>query len=229
MDLSLQDVTELLHVTELEVKDWVKTGKIPFYRLNNELRFSRCEIEDWMLHSGVAGVVENASFNRKNVVGSQAFNLFRAVNRGGVFFDVEACDKEQLIRQMAEVLSERFSWDKEAVSQLLLDRERLMPTALNQGVAVPHTRDFLLNTHFDLVTLVFLKKPLEYGALDQRPVDTLFFLFACEDKKHLQLLAKIAHLSSQTHVLDKLRHLKSTEEVLDHIRVWEANLAGMMP
>ena len=87
--------------------------------------------------------------------------------------------------------------DAGVIGDLLLDREALQPTALSNGIAIPHTRDFLLNAHYDVVTIAFLKNPIDYGALDGKPVHTLFFLFATDDKKHLHLLAKIAHLSSQ--------------------------------
>ncbi len=50
MDLKLKDVTELLNVSETTVKRWISDGKIPYYRLNNQYRFSRSEIENWVLN-----------------------------------------------------------------------------------------------------------------------------------------------------------------------------------
>jgi PTS system nitrogen regulatory IIA component len=114
--------------------------------------------------------------------------------------------------------------DAEVMTDLLLDRENLMPTALNNGIAVPHTRDSLLNAHHDAVVVVFLDEPLEYGALDGKPVHTLFFLFACEDKRHLHLLAKIAHLSSQPHVLEFFQTKPSKERLLSFIKEWESQI-----
>ena len=99
-----------------------------------------------------------------------------------------------------------------------------MPTALNNGIAVPHTRDSLLNTVHDVVFVVCLDDPLEYGAFDGKPVHTLFFLFACEDKRHLHLLAKIAHLSSQPHALDLLKNKPSKETILTFIKQWESQI-----
>jgi nitrogen PTS system EIIA component len=51
-----------------------------------------------------------------------------------------------------------------------------------------------------------------------------FFLFACTDKRHLHLLAKIAHLCSNQEALHFLRTQPDKKKVLEYIRHWEAHL-----
>jgi PTS system nitrogen regulatory IIA component len=102
-----------------------------------------------------------------------------------------------------------------------------MPTGLNNGIGMPHARDFLLDSHRDVVVLVFPKEPIcNYGSLDGKPVHALFFLFATEDKIHLHLLAKIAHLVGQDEVRKLLQSRPSEKEVLSYIRHWESKLTG---
>ena len=103
-----------------------------------------------------------------------------------------------------------------------------MPTALNNGIAVPHTRDSLRKGPFDMVFVVHPKDPLEYGALDGKPVHTLFFLFAGNDKGHLQLLAKLAHLGSNSEALDFLNTKPSKKQLLDFIRGWEGQVRAVV-
>jgi len=95
---------------------------------------------------------------------------------------------------------------------------------LNNGIAVPHARDFLLSTHFDVVTVVSLKEGIEYGALDGLPVHTLFFLFASEDSNHLHLLAKIAHFCAQEETMAFLRHGPDKKTFLEYVKNWESTL-----
>ena len=49
MDLKIKDVAELLSVSETTIRRWVNDGKIPAYRLQQQYRFSRSEIENWMV------------------------------------------------------------------------------------------------------------------------------------------------------------------------------------
>lgn len=234
MDLKLKEVSELLNVPQSKVKKWLLEGKIPAYKLDRQYLFSRIEIEDWVMKNGpnkaddhqkllpledTLDDDEEVSYN-----GIQQFSLYRAINKGGVYIDVEGSTKEEIISWTTKRLAEKFHWDANVLADLLIDRETLMPTALNNGVGLPHTRDFLLDTHFDVITVVFPKNPIEYGALDGKPVHTLFFLFACEDKRHLNLIAKLAHLASQEEVLALLSSKPSQIELLSFIKDWENSL-----
>ena len=114
--------------------------------------------------------------------------------------------------------------DADVLSELLLDREHLQSTGLGNGIALPHTRDYLLNTHQDLVVVAFPTKPIMYGSLDGKPVHTLFFLFACDDKRHLHLLAKIAHLSNIPETIDLLQSKPRKEVLLEYVKNWEGRI-----
>ncbi|MDR3624400.1 MAG: PTS sugar transporter subunit IIA [Chlamydiales bacterium] len=236
MDLKIKDVSELLNVAEPVIRRWVLEGKIPAYKLNRHYRFSRSEIEDWVMKNDLNKMDETHSdcildedlSEEDDVsdssVGLQQYSLYRAVHKGGVYLDIEGETKEEIISTVTKILAKKFNWDADVVTELLIDREHLMPTALNNGIGVPHTRDFLLDTHFDVVAIVFLKKPIPYGALDGKPVHTLFFLFACEDKRHLHLLAKLAHLCSYPGGLQFLESRPSQQELLSYIKNWESSI-----
>jgi PTS system nitrogen regulatory IIA component len=226
MDLKLKDVTELLNVSETTIKRWISDGKIPYYRLSNQYRFSRSEIENWVLSCKQGGGFSPFDDEEplQEQLGTQQFGLFRAIHKGGVYSDIVGQTKEEVIRNAMDQIAENLHLDAEVITELLLDRERLMPTALSNGIGVPHTRDFLLQESYDVIAVVFPKNPIEYGALDGKPVHTLFFLFACDDKRHLHLLAKIAHLSSKLENLAFLNNHPTKAALLDYIKNWEANI-----
>lgn len=229
MDLKLKDVAELLNVSETTVRRWVSDGKIPYYRLNNQFLFSRDEIENWVLSckqnkDQFSPFDEEEGDGVKERLGTHQFGLFRAVHKGGVYGNVPGKNKEEVIRNAMKRIAKDLQLDAEVVTDLLLDRERLMPTALSNGIGVPHTRDFLLQESYDVVAVVFPEEPIEYGALDNQPVHTLFFLFACDDKRHLHLLAKLAHLSSKPENLAYFKTHPTKAQFLEYVKNWEANV-----
>jgi len=233
MDLKVKDVAELFRVSEKTIRRWLREGKIPAYRLKTQYRFSRIEIENWVMsrrfdHSPVLSekqifppIQEEKS---KQYSGLQQFSLYRAIHQGGVYLDIPGKNKKEIIRNAMKKLAGKLFLDAEVLTDLLLDREALMPTALNHGVAVPHTRDFALPGPFDVIAVVFPEEPIEYGALDNEKVHTLFFLFARKDKSHLHLLAKLAHLSSNKEALEFLKSKPPAQKLLDFIKTWETNL-----
>jgi PTS system nitrogen regulatory IIA component len=241
MDLKIKDLADLLNVSESTIRRWISDGKIPTYRINqllDDYSFSRTEIQNWVIsHSHKLDKTDGVSpFMRRKEAeplstsrspttgGSKQFSLFRSLHKGEVLHHLKGQTKEEIIRTTMRKVAKLLHVDAEVMTDLLLDRENLMPTALNNGIAVPHTRDSLLNAHHDIVVVVFLDEPLEYGALDGQPVHTLFFLFACEDKRHLHLLAKIAHLSSQPHVREFFQTQPSKEQLLSFIKEWESQI-----
>lgn len=239
MDLKIKDVAELLNISETTIRRWLKDGKIPAYQLNHQYRFSRNEIEDWMLKCKLQKSKTGFSpFAEKQIYppldeesasapkgGMQQFGLYRAMHKGGVLIDVPGKTKEQIIKNTMQKAAPRIGLDPDVMTELLLDREALMPTALNNGIALPHPRDAVMkNPGSDLVITVFPEKPIEYGALDGMPVHTLFFLFSSSDKTHLNLLSKLAHLSSQQATLDFFQTKPNMENLLSSIKEWEAKI-----
>jgi PTS system nitrogen regulatory IIA component len=234
VDLKIEDVAKLLNVSATTIRRWLTDGKIPAYRLNHQYRFSKTEIEDWVLshklstgqtspyNAQVKGIEKDPSGLTSG--GSQQFSLYRALNRGGVLTRVAKNNKEDAIRHATGLIAKNLSLDSEALTELLLDRERTQATSLGNGIGIPHTRDFFLKNNQDSVSLVLLDKPIEYGALDRKPVHSMFFLFASNNKKHLHLLAKIAHLSSLPATLALLQQHPSKEDFLKYVKDWESSI-----
>lgn len=228
MDLKIKDVADLLNVSETTIRRWLNEGKIPSYKIDGQYRFSRGEIQNWVVsrkpnHSEPEESNDEAN-GKVSKGGNRQFSLYRAIHNGGIFYDTPGNNKEKVIRNAMSCIAKDLSLDGEVLSDLLMDRENLQPTALNNGIGVPHTRDFLLNAHQDVVAVVFPETLIDYGSLDGKPVHTLFFLFACEDKRHLHLLAKIAHLCSQPAALELLKKKPKKEEFLAYIKDWESSI-----
>lgn len=235
MDLKIKDVAELLNVSETTIRRWLTEGKIPAYRLNHQYRFSRNEIEAWVMSQklesnyGASSLQKKKEENGSSLGGSKQFSLYRAIHKGDVLYDVPGNTKEEVIKFAMKSLEKDLNLDADAISELLLERENLQSTGLGNGIGIPHTREYLLNNHHDVVVLAFPKNPLEYGSLDGKDVHTLFFLFACEDKRHLHLLAKIAHLSSLSETIKLLRTRPSKEVILDYVKEWEGKIQKAEP
>ncbi len=243
MDLKIKDVAELLSVSETTIRRWLSDGKIPAYRLNHQYRFSRIEIENWMMSQKVSGDSGRSPFEEKQIyppvsqkkkelstgkTGTQQFSLYRAIYKGAVLQNMKGGSKEEIIRKTIKEVSPMFGFDPEVVAELFLDREKLMSTALSHGVAVPHTRDFILQDPTDRVVIVFPEKPVEFGALDGVPVHSLFFLFTSNDKRHLHILAKIAHLSSHKEVVAFLQTKPGKDDLLEFVKTWEGKVQSPM-
>ncbi|MFV0361043.1 PTS sugar transporter subunit IIA [Tropicimonas sp.] len=117
----------------------------------------------------------------------------------------EASSKKRLFLRLAEIAEAAYGIDASLAVEALLDRERLGPTGVGKGVALPHARLALATQ----IHGVFLKieRPLDYDAVDRQPVDLVFALFAPEGSgvDHLKALALISRTMRDSAVCAKLR------------------------
>ena len=97
----------------------------------------------------------------------------------------------------------------------LISREKLGSTGLGQGIAIPHCRSG--NCAHPLGTLLTLEEPIDFDAPDDLPVDLLFVLLVPEeaDQQHLDILANIARLFSQSDFCEKLRATRDSQALYD--------------
>ncbi|MGB1799249.1 MAG: PTS IIA-like nitrogen regulatory protein PtsN [Gammaproteobacteria bacterium] len=131
-----------------------------------------------------------------------------------VFSDMDCHSKKDALDTLAKTIANSDnSISQTEVFDCLLARERLGSTGLGNGIAIPHGR--LKNGKKTLAAFIQLESAIDYDAVDNAPVDLLFALIVPEDstEEHLQTLAKLAEMFSNTSILDKLRQSDSSTEM----------------
>ncbi len=77
---------------------------------------------------------------------------------------------------------------------LLLAREASASTAIGDGIALPHVRNpIVLHVPRPMLTLCFLERPIDFGALDGKPVNVLFSMICPTMRSHLQTLSRLSY------------------------------------
>lgn len=101
---------------------------------------------------------------------------FLSVNN--VMTDVAAADKKKLLSDLSRKAATMLDVVPERVLSELIKREELGSTGVGGGVAIPHARFSQITKPFG--TLVRLRKPLDFDAVDGEPVDIVFLLLLPE-------------------------------------------------
>jgi PTS system nitrogen regulatory IIA component len=191
MQLTVRAVAELLEISEKTVYRWIEERKLPGYRLSGQYRFHRAELLEWATANRIH--VSPKIFEETEASAVPLPELHECLQAGGVFYRVSGGDKASVLKSVVETLRLPDGVDREFLLQVLLAREALESTAMGDGIAIPHVRNpIVLHVQRPLVTLCFLEKPVEFGALDGQPVHTLFTLISPTVKAHLHLLSRLA-------------------------------------
>jgi PTS system nitrogen regulatory IIA component len=136
-------------------------------------------------------------------------------------------DKREVLRAVVSLLRLPEGADREFILQMLMAREDQGSTAFGEGIAVPHVRNpIVMHLERPLVALCYLEKPVEFGALDGKPVTALFAMVNPTIRVHLHLFSRLAFALKSPGFLRKVKAQASKEEVLAEARAVEAAMAG---
>ncbi len=150
-------------------------------------------------------------------------SLAELVSRGGVYFNISGSTPSEALPEAVKAMSLPKGLDREKLLTAILERESLMPTALGNGIAIPHPRSpMVTDPATQRVAVFFLKTPIPYSALDRKPVSTLFLILSSDAKSHLSILASLSYLCQRDAFISLLGARPSTEELVDYIAGAEA-------
>ena len=214
MELNSNEVAGLLGVSEQDVREWAHAGKLPHLDAQGRLRFNRQAILEWALGRGHPlnlGVGEMEPAGLPPVAKLFAPECFH--------YDVPGHTFSEVLRGALDVFALPAEADKELIYDLLVSREKLMTTAIGDGLAIPHLRvPVVVNVPRPALGIFFTSEPIEMGALDRQPVHTLFLLLSLTPKQHLELLARLAFLFRQPEFVKLLKERAKPAAILEWIQ-----------
>ena len=129
----------------------------------------------------------------------------------GVIADLKATSKKQALQELARRAAEISGLHERTVFDVLMEREKLGTTGVGNGIAIPHGKLPNLDRLHGLFAR--LGQPIDFQAIDERPVDLIFVLLAPESAgaDHLKALARVSRLLRDKATRDKLRGTDNAE------------------
>ncbi len=190
MELSVFELSKHLGVATNTIERWVRQGNLPVSKKGRNFRFRSSDLEKWAIKHNIKLSLLNKEKPKKEV--QPVLSLSEAVQSGGVYYDIPGNDVESVLEAaIAEIVKipEDFKID---LLERLIERENALSTGIGNGFAIPHPREQLSYLENPIVCICFLKHPVDYNALDNKPVSTLFFILCPELKMHLHLLSSLS-------------------------------------
>jgi PTS system nitrogen regulatory IIA component len=135
------------------------------------------------------------------------------ISPGAMALGVTAADKRQALAVTAEIAARHFNLKVTPLFDALMEREAISATGVGHGVAIPHAQ----MPGLDRVRGVFvrLRPPIEFGAIDDEPVDLVFALISPPEcgSDHLRALARVARSLRSSELRERLRQASTPDSV----------------
>ncbi len=122
-----------------------------------------------------------------------------------VIANLHATSKKQVLQELSRRAADLTGEHERAIFDVLMERERLGTTGVGSGIAIPHGKLQSLERLYGMFAR--LEQPVDFQAIDERPVDLIFLLLAPESAgaDHLKALARVSRVLRDQKVCEKLR------------------------
>jgi PTS system nitrogen regulatory IIA component len=224
MQLTSREAARLLGVAEATLERWVRDGELAATRVNDQYRLNRIDL----LEFASARNLDVSPALLEDLEQPQALpGLADAIRAGGVHRDVPGDDKAAILRAVVERLPLPHGVDRTMLHHVMLAREALGSTGFGNGIALPHARNpIVLRVARPAVAICYLARPVDFDALDGRPVHTLVTLVCPSTRAHLHLLALVSAALHDPGVLAKLQARADADAVVAEVARFESDLAA---
>lgn len=140
-------------------------------------------------------------------------NISDIMTEKNIFIGIKANTKREFLQELSAQIAENTNIDARTVFETFIERENLGSTGFGGGSALPHGRFDGLNK----VYAYFAKPsaPMDFDAIDGKPVDLVFALLSPEGNgaDHLTALAKLSRILKDEALCSKLRQINKPLEL----------------
>jgi PTS system nitrogen regulatory IIA component len=205
-----------------EIEKLASRGRIPAHKKEGDWQFHSSEIVHWLEQEMQAytddelAVVEQFQQSQEVDVDVPVSSLLRVET---IQVPLEARTKRSVLESLVEVAGRTWQiWEPAVVLKAVQEREELLSTAYEHGVAIPHPRNPLPESIGEsLIAFGRTYSGIAFGAARGGLTD-LFFLVLCRDSRtHLQVLARLGRLFQLPDFFDELRQAEDSQTAYDVI------------
>jgi PTS system nitrogen regulatory IIA component len=227
--LSLDELAAQLGRDKRELEKLTNRGRIPGHRVEGVWRFHPAEIRMWLeqemrgFNTAELAAVEELQRGAQSAEGSP---LAATLQRETVQVPLEARTRRSALESLVEVAGRTWQvWEPALLLAAVLEREEVMSTGFENGVAIPHPRNPLSSAlGASIVAYARTFSGIPCGA-PKRVLTDIFFLVLCRDSKtHLSVLARLGRLLQVPGFLEELRTASDSDASYAVIRAADAKL-----
>ena len=227
--LTTQELADYMKLNEKTILKMAQKGELPGVKIGSQWRFHLEAIDRYLQKD-----ILRASEDELDGILSTAEHLIplsRLIDKSLIKLNLKAEDKEGVLSEIVEIVDVAGIIDnREELLEELKRRERMLSTAVGNGIAIPHPRR-PNSTFFKKPNILMARseKGVDFCSPDSKKVHLFFMTCAPNMMVHLRLMAKISKLLYIEGVIDQFMQVSSNDEIIQlllemerkHLFPWE--------
>ena len=226
---TLEELSRQLGRDLREIEKLVNRGRIPGHKRGGVWTFQATEVTQWLeqemrtFSDPELSAIESSQASPELNPEIPVTSLMKLET---VQVPLDGRTRRSILEGLVEVAGRTYQiWEPATVLKAVLEREELMSTAFDSGVAIPHPRQTLTDAIGDsVVAFGRTTSPIPFGAANNSLTD-MFFLVICRDARtHLHVLARLGRMLQQPGFIDQLREAPDSQSAYQVICETEARV-----
>jgi len=229
-DFDVETLSQYLHITPAQVVKMAERQAVPARKIGGQWKFSRAEIHHWLedrIGAGdgtdlahVQGFLDQAAEGRDPAT----VRISELLLPEAIAIPLPAKTRSSVIKSMVELAAKTgHLWDPAEMAEAVEARERLLPTALDNGVALLHPRRPLANILAQpLLALGRTVQGIPFGSDSGQLTDVFFLICSIDDSQHLRTLARLSRLIATEGFLAGVREATDAAGVVNLVEQLES-------
>jgi PTS system nitrogen regulatory IIA component len=228
---SLDELAQQLGRDRREIEKLVQRGRIPGRRIGGDWQFHPTEITHWLeqeMREYTDRELAMVEQTHRSQEVSEESAVAQLLSPETVQVPLEARTKRSVLETLVEVAGRTWQiWQPALLLNAIQEREAVLSTAFENGVAIPHPRNPLPDAlGQSVIAFGRTSSGIPFGA-PNRALSDLFFLVLCRDSRtHLQVLARLGRLLQQPDFLERLREAEDSAAAYAVIRDADAQVVA---
>ncbi|MCS7182094.1 MAG: PTS sugar transporter subunit IIA [Thermoanaerobaculum sp.] len=154
--------------------------------------------------------------------------LSEIFNPGHVVENLTAATRDEVIKEIVSFVANKgMVTDPRWLETALTERERMVPTAMPNGVAFLHARHRAVDKFpRQFLLLARSAKGVAFGSPDDKPTHIFFLLAFRRDQAHLRWLARLSWMCRRRSFVSSLLRANNAEEMSRQLELVVEELPG---
>jgi len=220
---SLDELARQLGRDRREIEKLVQRGRIPGRKMAGEWQFHPTEITHWLeqeMREYTDRELAVLEQTHRSTEFTDPHPVAALLRRETVQVPLEARTKRSVLESLVELAGRTWEvWQPAALLAAIQERETVLSTAFENGVALPHPRNPLPDAlGQSVIAFGRTASGIPFGA-PHRALTDLFFLVVCRDSRtHLHVLARLGRMLQTPGFVDGLRAIENSDDAYEYIR-----------
>lgn len=220
--LTLDELAEYLGRDRREIEKLANRGRIPGRKLSGDWQFHSTEISHWLeqeMREYTECELRNVEMKQQSTQVDVDVPVSSLLHAETVQVPLEARTKRSVLECLVEVAGRTWQvWQPAEVFRAVQNRESVMSTAFENGVAIPHPRNPLPDAYGEsIIAFGRTYSGIPFGA-PKRQLSDLFFLVLCRDTRtHLHVLARLGRILQFPGFIEEIRNADNNETAFEAI------------